>query len=224
MNTRSIFSFRLAAFAVAVTLGLAAPAFASKNESHPENHAEGHDHDDHDDHGNGSGDRDDDNHPENHGSGSGGGNGSGGTPALRVYLAGTVEPGARGEAKLKTKTRGSQFEAEVKVPVPSTALALADKFQAREATATLILSRSGVPYAECDFDFKSFKRGKKRVSSAEYKIEINDRRGVLQERRGLCDTDLATPGAQQGLPKIQPGDAASVTIDTNGTVLLEGVF
>lgn len=213
MNTRSIFSFRLAAFAVAVTLGLAAPAFASKNESHPENHAEGHD-----DHGNGSGDRDNDNHPEDHG---GGGIG---TPALRANLTGVVAPGARGEAKLKTKTRGSQFEAEVKVPVPSTALALADKIQAQEATATLILSRSGVPYAECDFDFKSFKRGRAGVGSAEYKIEINDRRGVLQERYGLCDTDLATPGAQPGLPAIQPGDAAAVTIDTNGAVFLEGVF
>jgi hypothetical protein len=234
MNTKHTFSLRLAAVAVAAVLGLASPAFASKNESHPESHAEGHD-----DHGK-------DSHPESHGQGTddqsktghteSSGKGSddssktgptenhGSTPALYASLAGTVEPGARGEAKLKTKTRGSQFEVELKIPVPSASLAVANKIQAQEATLTLTLSRSGVPYAECDFDLKAFKRGKAGVGSAKYKIEIYDRRGVLQERSGLCDIDLATAGAQTGLPAIQSGDAAAVAIDTNGTVFLEGVF
>lgn len=217
MKTNPSFATRLIAAALIAALGLATPAFASKNESHPENHAENSRDQDKD------GDSDNDTDGDHDKSGYSGGNGAAGV--TRVALAGTVEPGARGEVKLKQKRRGNQFEAEATLPVPSAGLALADKAAAQDATLTLTLSRGGQPYAECDFDLKSVKQNKKRAAgTAKYQIEIYDRGGVLQERYGICDLDLLTPGAQQGVPSIQAGDAAAVVIDTNNASILEGIF
>lgn len=216
MQTLRAFSRSLAAAALTAALGLASPAFASNDD----NHAEGSD-----DHGKNG-------HSENHGAGSDDGNHSenhGGTPSLglaplRATLAGTVEPGARGEAKLKTKLRGNTFEAEVKFPVPSVALAVPNKAAALDATLTLSLSRSGVAYAECDFDLKSFKANNNGRRIAGYKIEVANRAGVIQSRYGICDVDLASAGIQSGVPAVQAGDVAAVKIDTNGLGFLDGVF
>lgn len=218
------FSPRLVAAALIAALGLASPAFASKHDNHAEgsddkgksSHVESH----------GSSANDSGNHPENHGGGSddhGGSFNPAGAQPFRAVLAGTVEPLARGEAKLKTKRRGDRFEAEVKIPVPSAALAIPDKAAALDATLTLSLSRAGVAYAECDLDPKSFKRkGSRRL--AEYKVEVADRGGLIQAHQGICDVDLATPGMQSGVPATQTGDAAAVRIDTNGVDFLDGVF
>ncbi|MGZ8249154.1 hypothetical protein [Methylomagnum sp.] len=216
MKTDSMFTTRLIAAALITALGLASPAFASKNESHPENHTEN----SHDQDKDGDSENDSDDHDK---SGYSGGNG--GAKVVRATLAGTVEPGARGEVKLKQKLRGNQLEAEATLPVPSAALAVADRTAAQNATLTLTLSRSGQPYAECDFDLKSMQMNKKKATgSAKYKIEIYDRGGVLQERYGICDLDLVTPGVQRGLPTLQTGDAAAVVIDTNNASFLEGIF
>lgn len=222
-------SWRLIALAITAALGLAAPAFASNNESHTERHAEqGHDdtrdasNDDHhsENHGSTSDASNNGHHSENHGNPNGSRNGR---SVLKTTLIGTVEPNARGKAKLNTKPRGTQFEAEVKIPVPSTGLALADKLASQEATLVLTLSRAGVAYAECDFDWMALTR-KAGTISAKYKIQIYNRGGVVQERAGLCDIDLTTAGAQSGTPTIQRGDTATVTIDTNDAVFLEGTF
>jgi hypothetical protein len=226
---------------------VATPSFASKNERHGENHSEGYD-DDHgkghdDDHGKGYDDDHGKGHDDDRGRGyddnrSGGGKSGGGTVGggntgggnttrmtLRTRLTGTLQAGAYGEVKLEPKPRRTQFEAEVKLPIPSAALDVADKAGAQAAVLTLTLGRAGAAYAECDFDLKSIKSNRKRgTASAEYKIEINSRNGTLQERFGACDTDLATPGFQAGVPAVQAGDSAEVSIDTTGDVFLDGTF
>lgn len=230
MRIEPTFPHRIAAAAlIAAALGLASPAFASRNDghsdgdsSHTDNSNDGSGHTDSSNDGSShtDGSNDGSSHTDDHGNSAN----STGTPASRTGLVGTVEPGARGEAKLKQKRRGNQFEAEVKLPVPSAALAIADRSAAQDATLTLSLGRLGVAYAECDFDLKSFKSRSNRPAYAEYKLEVADRGGVIQTRSGICDVNLATPGIQSGIPAIQAGDTATVTIDTNGVSFLEGVF
>jgi len=59
---------------------------------------------------------------------------------------------------------------------------------------------------------------------AEYEVKISDRNGFLQASLGVCDVDLATVGIQSGIPLIQYGDSAEVTIDTNNAIVGLGNF
>ncbi|BBL74090.1 hypothetical protein [Methylomagnum ishizawai] len=188
----------------------ATPGLASQDErggTENESHASGSDHH--------SGNRSDDSHGH-----------ADGKTALAATLGGTVQAGASGRAKLGQQTRATRFEAELRIPLPADALAIPDRATAETATLSLTLSRAdGTAYAECDFDLTKTKRNKRSgLVNAEYKIQIGLRRGVLQERFGLCDIDLSTEGAQQGVPAVQAGDSATVTTDTNGAAFLQGTF
>jgi len=162
-------------------------------------------------------------HVENHGNLT-----SSSKTKLKSYLISGVEPLAQGEIKLEQKTSKTEFSAEVKIPVPSSILAVTDSTVANSATMFLVLRNNlGVDYAECHLDLSNIKTATKRgVSSviAEYEVKISDRNGFLQASLGVCDIDLATVGIQSGIPLIQYGDSAEVTIDTNGSLVGLGNF
>lgn len=150
---------------------------------------------------------------------------------LKSYLTAVDEPLAKGEVKLEQKASKSEFSAEVKLPVPSAALGVTNLTDAQDATLTLYLADSqGVEYAECSLDLKSIKntRATRRApasSVAEYKVEIKSRNnGFLQEKIGVCDIDLDTAGVQSGVPLVQNGDTAEITIDTNNAIVANGSF
>ena len=139
-----------------------------------------------------------------------------------------VEPLAQGEIKLEQQTSKTEFSAEVKIPVPSSALAVTDSAVATSATMFLVLRNNlGVDYAECHLDLNNIKTATKRGVSgviAEYEVKVSDRNGFLQASRGVCDIDLVTVGIQSGIPLIQYGDSAEVTIDTNNAIVGLGNF
>ncbi len=178
------------------------------------------------------------NHVENHGSNHiesdhhsvRDGNSGSGKIKLKSYLTAGVEPRANGEVKLEQKTSKSEFSAELKLPVPSAALGVTNAANAYDATLNLYLTDSqGLDYAECSLDLKQIKNTKKTRRStagsvAEYKVEIKNRNGFLQEQYGVCDVDLNTAGIQSGIPLVQYGDTIEVTIDTNNAIVASGRF
>lgn len=145
---------------------------------------------------------------------------------LRAYLNGVDEYQANGKIKFETKSSKTEFEAEVKIPVPSAALEISDASDANYATMNLVLSdRNGQAYAMCDLDFHKIKTDKYSGRTiAEFKVEISDRNGYLQEKEGICDVDLNASGIQSGVPAPKAGDWAEITIDTNEAVVVNGGF
>ncbi|MFN5746654.1 MAG: hypothetical protein ACK443_11315 [Methylococcaceae bacterium] len=144
-------------------------------------------------------------------------------PRLKAILSGTLDPTARGKIELESRRKGQKFEGGVKLVVPSGALNIADRAAAAAITPTLVLSRGGVPYAECDLDVTRFKRSSSGLI-AEYKVKVAIRRGVLREDDGICDTDLSLTDAQPGVPAIAAGDTVEVTLDTVSGSVLQGTF
>jgi hypothetical protein len=144
-------------------------------------------------------------------------------PRLKALLSGTLDPTARGKIELESRRKGQKFEGGVKLVVPSEALKIADRAAAAAITPTLVLSRAGVPYAECDLDVTRFKRSSGGLI-AEYKVKVAVRRGVLREDDGICDTDLSLADAQTGVPAIAVGDTVEVTLDTVSGSVLQGTF
>ncbi|WP_432744797.1 hypothetical protein ABXJ76_05225 [Methylobacter sp. G7] len=195
---------QLKTLAISICLTFTASAYASND--HGSNHVENSHHD------------------SNHGNSASGGSES----KLKSYLIAVNEPLAQGEVKLEQKTSKTEFSAEVKIPVPSTALNVADITAATDATLTLVLRDNlGADYAECNVDLNKIKTvANRRVSilTAEYKVKITDRNGFLQANGGVCDIDLNASGIQSGVPMIQIGDTAEITIDTNGATIGTGSF
>ena len=215
MLNKKINSLPLKNIAIAISLVISASAVAdndhgkNKIETHASNHVENH--------GNLT------SHVENHGNLT-----SNNKIKLKSYLTSGVEPLTQGEIKLEQKTSKTEFSAEIKIPVPSNALAVTDSAVASSATMFLVLRNNlDVDYAECHLDLNNIKTVTKRgVSSviAEYEVKISDRNGFLQASLGVCDVDLATVGIQSGIPLIQYGDSAEVTIDTNNAIVGLGNF
>lgn len=166
-----------------------------------------------------------DSHDENHDDRSGSSSNQRGSK-LRAYLNGVTEYQANGKIKFESKSSKTEFGAEVKIPVPSAALDVSNTSDANYATMSLVLSDgSGQAYAICDLDFHKIKTDKySGVRVAEYKVEISNRNGYLQEKEGVCDINLNAGGIQAGVPAPQAGDYAEITIDTNGAVVVTGGF
>ncbi|CAL1241611.1 hypothetical protein [Candidatus Methylocalor cossyra] len=155
----------------------------------------------------------------------GSGSGNPADPTFKAQLTDTSQSGALSTVKLESKPRRSQLEAELKLPVPNSVLHLVDRATAQSALLTLTFARGGTDYAECHFDFKGFKGKRKQGAAvAGYRIDIKDYRGHVHERHGVCDTDLATPGVQPGIPAVQTGDSVTVSSDTNNLVFLHGTL
>lgn len=157
---------------------------------------------------------------------------------LRPTLT-SPEPKARGEAEFEAKTDKQEFEAKVKVPYPSTALGITDEATAVAALLQIQLSRPPAtlgglptPYASCALELSEieieFEDGVAVEGHAVYKavVEAKSKLGVveLKEKRGACDVDLVTANAQPGVPAVQSGDLASVSIGAVPVELLTGTF
>ena len=151
----------------------------------------------------------------------------------------SLEPKARGEAEYEGKTDKQEFEVKVKVPYPSTSLGIVDEASAVAALLQIQLSHpattligSPTPYAVCALELAEieieFEDGVAVEGHAVYKaaVETKSKLGVveLKEKRGACDVDLLTIGAQPGVPAVQSGDLASVSIGAIPVELLTGVF
>jgi hypothetical protein len=123
----------------------------------------------------------------------------------------------------KGATKQERFRTQAKVELPSAALGIVDAATAQAADVRVILTRTGTDYAECTLDFDviaqeiEMEHGQTVLASeAEFAIDIRNqlKKGQLVVRvgKGTCDVDLATPGVQAGVPVVQSGDTATVTL------------
>jgi hypothetical protein len=136
------------------------------------------------------------------------------------------EPEAEGEARHEKKThKGAvqlhRFRGEAEIPIPSVGLDILTAEDAEAAVVLLVLSRAGVPYAECTLELHELEADK-----ATYKVDVRliPRNGgpVLREQKGSCDVDAGAPDVP-GVPDVLDGDTAAVTAN-GGAAFLDGTF
>jgi hypothetical protein len=151
---------------------------------------------------------------------------------------GDVEPAAEGRAGRITTVSGDvtqrdRFRVKVTVPVPSTGLGIADEAAARAVEVHVVLSHSGVDYADCTLgvlDVESEDEEGAVTMQAEYGVDVTQslRHGnpVVKAQHGQCDVDLDTEGVQSGVPAVEANDVAVVYVVGAGgnTSFLQGFF
>jgi hypothetical protein len=131
-------------------------------------------------------------------------------------------------------TKQERFRAQAKIDLPSAALSIADETAAAAADVRVILSRTGADYAECSLEFAQVEQETELedgttvvVTEAEFIVDVRNmfKKGGLQYREfvGTCDVDLGTAGIQTGVPVVQAGDVATVTlVDPSEATLAPG--
>lgn len=149
---------------------------------------------------------------------------------------GEPEPNAEGKAERRIQTKKGEvwkdrFKGQVEIPIPSPGLGISSPEEAVAADMRLILSRAGTPYAECVL---ALAEDEEDEGEAEYRVDVEWRvkKGVpiLRQKKGTCNIDLATEGAQAGVPDVRAGDlVTAVRVQnpadrTQDLPFLEGVF
>lgn len=155
------------------------------------------------------------------------------------------EPDAEGEAKHEKETKRGivkkdEFKAKVKIPIdPTSALGIVDEITAQNADVRVILSRAGADVAECrlKFDKIEYEDSDDEDSDddddddddgnglqAEYKVEVQLKKGTVRAKKGLCDVNVTNvDGAgnamiDSGIPDAQAGDVATaILVDSTET-------
>lgn len=141
-------------------------------------------------------------------------------------------PGAKGELEYEQEflsdgvtLKEVELEAVVKIPVPNvlgiTATTGGTVVQL-DLTRLNPLSQLAEPYATC---IMVLKKGKPTSLTYALKVSGKLKNGQLvagKKPLGTCDTDLLTANVQSGIPAIQDGDAAFVSV--NGTDILSSVL
>jgi hypothetical protein len=84
----------------------------------------------------------------------------------------------------------------LQLALPNAALGLTDAATAADAEIVLELSRGGMAYAECTLDFAGLSKNRR---TASYKVDVLNRRGVLQQKTGFCHLQVTPYGP--GLPQ-----------------------
>jgi len=136
------------------------------------------------------------------------------------------ESAADGKARHEAKTHKGALQlhrlrARAEIPIPSAGLGILTEEDAKAAVILMVLSRGGVPYAECTLELTEIED-----DEAVYKVDVRliPRHGgpVLREQKGSCDID---PGLAvvPGIPDVLDGDTAAVTAN-GGAAFLEGTF
>ena len=128
-------------------------------------------------------------------------------------------------------TKQERFRTQVRVELPSAVLGIADAASAQAADVRVILTRSGTDYAECTLEFDEVEQemeiedgGSELKTEAEFAVDIRNQLKknnlVVRANKGACDIDLTAPGTQAGVPVVQAGDTATVTlVDPTETTL-----
>lgn len=160
---------------------------------------------------------------QDHGGGAQGGSQHESKTKVRARLAalGTPSSDAHGKVERQTKTKSSKLsdrvsaKIEIPCPNPNPGLGIADCTAAESADVKVVLSRLAVglqlpvPYATCTLQFDQieteFDDGDTR-EQAEFRLDVRSKNGVIEFRRGSCDSSQ--------IPDIKSGDSATVQIIT----------
>jgi hypothetical protein len=142
------------------------------------------------------------------------------------------EPNAEGEAERKKEGRNGivkkdEFKGKVKIPVDALSpLGIMDEVTAEGANVRMILSRDDgtglfTDFAECLLEFDEIEMDGEDDDDddeegsgtyAEYKVDVQIKRGAVQAKKGTCDVNLLTPGTQPGIPDAKAGDMVTTTL------------
>jgi hypothetical protein len=122
-----------------------------------------------------------------------------------------------------TTTKDERFRSEVTITLPSETLGIATVEDAQAADIRLILTHATADYAECSLIMVDTEKHAVKVNGAavmttmtEFYVDVrylwNKGDPVQRNYVGWCDTDLSTPGIQDGVPPVQASDIATVTL------------
>jgi len=122
-----------------------------------------------------------------------------------------------------TTTKQERFRAQARIELPSATLGLTNVADAQAADVRVILSRASVDYAECalvmvgtDQETEMEDGDLVVKTEAEFLVDVRNlfKKGspLLRALVGDCDIDLSTVGIQSGVPVVQAGDSATVTL------------
>ena len=108
------------------------------------------------------------------------------------------------------------LKSDLYVSIPSLSVGIATETDAETALVELSFSRGGVQYAICELELNRFERNR-RVRFAQYRVDLRNemKNGTLRTKlqRGSCDTDLATPGANNLAPDMNAGDVVQFSVN-----------
>jgi len=133
------------------------------------------------------------------------------TMAQLTTCCGDPAPGVKGHLDYKTKTKKGRVDrVDLKTVIeltPNIAAALPPDPDLR-----LILSDGGIEYAECLLvpEGEDDDEGENENEVA-FKLDLREKKGRFQEKKGSCDTDLQTTDVQRGIPVIEVGDITTIT-------------
>ncbi len=154
---------------------------------------------------------------------------------LKVKLSrvNNASPFVHGKLQYREKVSKNKEEERlwggVKIPLSSTVPAVGSVEEAASLLIIGTLSRSGIPYAECQFVFDELEEDDHNGeinTFAEYKLDIRskikDGEEDLRIKKGNCDVDLLTAGTQSGVPAVEDED--TIDVSENSVVFLTGTF
>lgn len=134
-----------------------------------------------------------------------------------------INTNSKGKAEYKFKAKGKDLRGSlninVKVPVPSSVPLLSSADQADALNLTAVLERDGAVYGECQLEFDHFGEPSGNIIFAEYKLNIETKKGKFNSKKGLCDIDLTTAGIQEGWLKIKRKDLVTIKEVSSGGFL-----
>ncbi len=123
-----------------------------------------------------------------------------------------VETSARGWVKLISKAKNGKsterFKVKVTIPLPSDQPSLSNLNDASELQLTVYIFRGDSLLAQCypvlDNSSKS--------TQAHYKVDLREKKGIFQAKKGSCDVDLAQSGTQGAVPSLLKNDEVIVVL------------
>jgi hypothetical protein len=132
------------------------------------------------------------------------------TMARLTTCCGDPAPGVKGHVDYKAKTKKGRVDRiDLKTVIeltPNIAAALP-----LDPDLRLILSDGGIEYAECLLVPEDDDDEGEDENEVPFKLDLREKKGRFEEKKGSCDTDLQTIGMQRSIPVIEVGDVATIT-------------
>lgn len=127
------------------------------------------------------------------------------TMARLTACCGNPAPGVKGHVDYKAKTKKGRIDRiDLKAVVELTPNSTPPLTQTNDLR--LILSDGGIEYAECLLVPEN------ENNEVEFKLDLRQKKGSFNEKKGSCDVDLLASGVQRDIPVIAVGDVAIITL------------